>query len=326
MNRFAAALPVLLPVLLAVLLIPAQAGAKSLYVAGANGVPLAVTDVGDENADPGQPEILFLHGIGQGKESFFPQLEAEDLRGYRMVAFDLRGHGMSGKPWTEADYTDPALWAGDVSAVISATGLKKPVLVAWSYGALVAADYIRTFGTGGLAGLVLISSLGGLVPPPSPPSPSLNADPVYPPELLRARALMRVPDLAAQREASGLIVPMLVKDGAAPGWLDQAARLALMVPPYAQPHLRKHGASNADLLPGIDVPLLFVHGSFEASFSQETINRLLAVAPCARTSAYPAQGHSPFAEAPARFNAELLAFVAAASAGCARPSQPRTNK
>ncbi len=290
----------------AALLAAAPMAAKSFYVAGAHGVPLAVTETGGDG-----PEILFLHGLGQGKESFIPQLEAEALRGHHMVAFDLRGHGMSGKPWQAADYTDPLVWAEDVRAVMRATGLKKPVLVAWSYGTLVAADYIRAFGADTLSGLVLVSSVGGLVAPP-PPGPAT----ALPPELLRARALMPVPDLGAQAEAGGLIVPMLARSGAAPGWSDRAARLALLVPPYAQPFLRQHPGANTDLLARIAIPLLFVHGDFEASFSAATIATLLA-APCRSASAY-ASGHSPFAEAPARFNVELAAFVAAAQPSTGR--------
>lgn len=283
--------------------------AKSFYVAGAGGVPLAVTEAGAADG----PEILFLHGLGQGRESFLPQLEAEALKGHRMVAFDLRGHGLSGKPWGQGDYTDPALWAGDVKAVMRATGLKKPVIVAWSYGALVAADYVRVFGTEGLAGLVLISSLGGLVEAP-PPDPAME----FPPELVRARELVGVPELGAQVEYGRLVVPMLAGAGVTPAWREQAAKLALMVPPYAQPLLRKHGMDNAGLLARIDVPLLFVHGGFEASFSPATVDALLARAPCARASGYAGQGHAPFAEVPVRFNAELVAFVKAAGTGCAR--------
>lgn len=288
---------------------PVQASAKSFYVAGAKGLPLAVTEVGTEG-----PGILFLHGLGQGKESFLPQLESPALRGHHLVAFDLRGHGMSGKPWHEADYTDPALWAEDVQAVLRATGLKKPVIVAWSYGSLVAADYIRAFGTDGVAGLVLVSSFGGLVDAP-PPQPGT----ALPPDLLRARALLAVPDLADQTESVGLIVPMLVKSDAAKGWTQRAASLGLMVPPYAQPHLRKHPLKNTDLVPRLDIPVLFVHGGYEASFSQATIDSFLKSVPCSRASHYQGLGHSPFAEAPERFNAELAAFVEAPK-GCATSS------
>ena len=282
--------------------------AKSFYVAGTGGVPLAVTEAGAADG----PEILFLHGLGQGKESFLPQLEADALKGHRMVAFDLRGHGMSGKPWRQEDYADAAVWAGDVQAVMVATRLKKPVIVAWSYGALVAADFVRVFGTDGIAGLVLISSLGGLVE-----APPADPDMVFPPELVRVRELVGVPALDAQADYGRVVVPMLAGEGASADWLARAASLALMVPAYAQPLLRAHGMDNGDLLARIGVPLLFVHGGYEMSFSDATVGALLARSGCARAHAL-GTGHAPFAEAPARFNAELVAFVAAAPAGCVR--------
>ena len=296
------------------LLLAVPGAAKSYYVAGSGGVPLAVTEAGASDG----PEILFLHGLGQGKESFVPQLEADVLKGHRMVAFDLRGHGMSGKPWRQEDYADPAVWAGDVKAVMQAAGLKKPVIVAWSYGALVAADYVRVFGTGEIAGLVLISSLGGLVAAP-PPSPEM----VFPPELVRAREMVAVPALGAQADYGRVVVPMLAGAGVSPDWLERAAKLALMVPAYAQPLLRAHGGDNADLLARIGVPLLFVHGGYEASFSQATVDTLLARSSCARVSGYAGQGHAPFAELPRRFNAELVAFVAGGFAGCVQWEEER---
>ena len=51
-----------------------------------------------------------------------------------------------------------------VAAVIAATKARRPVLVAWSYGTLVAMDYVREFGIAGLAGLNLTGALGALRP------------------------------------------------------------------------------------------------------------------------------------------------------------------
>src|SRR5262249_42053195 len=44
-------------------------------------------------------------------------------------------------------------WGDEVQAVMDATGLKRPVLVGWSYGGRVMADYLTTHGTAKLAGL-----------------------------------------------------------------------------------------------------------------------------------------------------------------------------
>ena len=104
--------------------------ARSFYVEGAGGVPLATTDIGPVDA----PGVLFLHGIGHGRESFRDQFDSELTKKYHFVAFDLRGHGMSGKPSRAEDYAGAQTWAEDVARVMDATKLTRPVVVAWSYG------------------------------------------------------------------------------------------------------------------------------------------------------------------------------------------------
>ncbi len=74
---------------------------------------------------------------------------------FHLVAMDLRGHGASDKPESEAAYTNTDLWAGDVKAVIDAADLKTPLLVGWSYGARVIAAYLAVEGDADVAGIVL---------------------------------------------------------------------------------------------------------------------------------------------------------------------------
>ncbi|MDX2145040.1 MAG: alpha/beta hydrolase [Rhodospirillaceae bacterium] len=275
-----------------------SAYAKSLYVEGAGGVPLAVTDVGPLDA----PGILFIHGIGFGRDSFRAQFESSLADRYHLVAFDLRGHGMSGKPWTVADYSEPGLWAQDVANVMAATGLKRPVVVAWSYGSLVIADVIRINGTADIGGLVLVAALGGLVDAPAP-----QGD--MPEELARARRLQPMPDLNSQREASRLVAPFLTAGNVPTWWPESALALNLMVPPYARPLLRQHPAKNADLVSKLRLPLLIVHGRHDAAVSPQSVDHLRRAVPGSAASLYENSGHSPFAEDASRFNAELAIFV-----------------
>ena len=62
---------------------------------------------------------------------------------FRIVTFDLRGHGLSEKPLGPEHYASGKLWADDLAAVIEQIGLERPTLVAWSYGGYVVADYLR---------------------------------------------------------------------------------------------------------------------------------------------------------------------------------------
>ena len=128
-------------------------------VTGAGGVPLNVVTVGDSSS----PAILFIHGIGQSHYSFVRQLNADLAEDFFLVGFDLRGHGASGKPWLAEAYTSE-IWAQDVAAVMAASQIQRPIIVAWSFGTLVAMDYVRRFGVAHLPGMVFTGSLGALQP------------------------------------------------------------------------------------------------------------------------------------------------------------------
>jgi non-heme chloroperoxidase len=274
------------------------AQAKSFYVEGAGGVPLAVTDIGPPDA----PSILFLHGIGFGRESFRAQFESSLAQKYRLVAFDLRGHGMSGKPWTAGEYENPAIWATDVMNVMSATGLERPVIVAWSYGTFVAADAIRVHGTTKLGALMLVGGLGGLVE--GLPSPT-----DLPADMMKAQALRQVLELESQTESSRLLAKYLTSAPGPAWWGESALSLNLMVPPYAQPLLRQRPRGNSDLVPRLRLPVLIAYGKHDLGFNAAAIDSLRRAIPGSTTSLYDSAGHSPFIEDSIRFNDELAAFV-----------------
>jgi pimeloyl-ACP methyl ester carboxylesterase len=279
-------------------LLPAAVEARSFYTTGAGGVPLAVGEVGPADG----PEILFLHGLGQGRESFRPQFESNLSSKYHLVAFDLRGHGMSGKPWDEAAYTTSAVWAEDVARVMAATGLRHPILVGWSYGTGVAADYVREHGGKAISGLMLISALGGFVQSPPPAG-------LAPADLVRSRELRASVDLLDQQEAQRLLIPFLTGGAVSARWRQSALALGTLVPPYVDSLLRKHKMANQDLVPGLKLPVMIVHGRLDEALAQNTVDVFLAQVPGAKASRYDTSGHSPFAEDTTRFNRELAAFV-----------------
>ena len=153
-------------------------------VTTADGVRLNVVQTGNLQG----PAIVFIHGISQSWLSWIAQLADSSLRAtYRLVAFDLRGHGASQgsqvavgsdgtplAPLPDASYNDgnaastAALWAGDLQAVISGLGLAAPTVVGWSYGGTVLQDYIAA--RGGLAGVgkaVLLATSPVLLAPGS---------------------------------------------------------------------------------------------------------------------------------------------------------------
>jgi pimeloyl-ACP methyl ester carboxylesterase len=76
---------------------------------------------------------------------------------HRLVAFDMRGHGVSDKP--RDGYNDSKLWADDVHAIIQTLDLDHPVLSGWSYGPLVFLDYVRHYGDDRLGGLQFVGAV-----------------------------------------------------------------------------------------------------------------------------------------------------------------------
>ena len=83
-------------------------------VRGGGGLRLHVREWG--NADG--PPILFIHGWSQNHLCWAKQYESALADEFRLVAYDLRGHGMSEAPLEPEHYTDGKLWADDVAAII----------------------------------------------------------------------------------------------------------------------------------------------------------------------------------------------------------------
>src|SRR5690606_33616981 len=92
--------------------------------------------------------IVFIHGYSQSHECWDRQFaDAALLRDFHLIAFDLRGHGKSGKPLQADAYRDPQRWADDVRTVIEASCARPPCLVGWSYAGRVINDYVGATGT-----------------------------------------------------------------------------------------------------------------------------------------------------------------------------------
>jgi lipase len=83
-----------------------------------------------EWGEPAAPPLVCIHGVG-GSHAMFERVAAERWsRHFRVIAFDLRGHGDSSwePPWTHATHVQ------DIVDTIDALGLEAPDWVGVSFG------------------------------------------------------------------------------------------------------------------------------------------------------------------------------------------------
>ena len=126
----------------------------------------ASNSMSQETGDRAGRPVLFIHGVSQCRLAWNRQLRSDLGNDLRLVAVDLRGHGLSDRPY--AEYGEPRLWADDIQAVITTLGLERPILCGWSYGGVVIGDYIRCYGEQELGGICLVGAASRLGEPVMP--------------------------------------------------------------------------------------------------------------------------------------------------------------
>jgi len=267
-------------------------------VATPDGVAVSVGEWGN----PAGPEILFIHGLAQSILSFQRQIDSDLARDFRLVAYDLRGHGLSDKPLDPIHYRDGKRWADEVQAVIAAKRLRRPVLVGWSLGGRVLRQYLMQYGDRALSGINILAARpfehDSVV---GPGSKAMNEDTS---QDLAGRIAACVAFLRAcyakqpderdfvEAVAYNFMLPLEVRD-AIRGWATDQAAVRQAFAQVRVPTLITHGRQDQLILPAA------------AEMTAQAIEG-------ATISWYDDCGHSPFWEDAPRYNRELRAFVSAA--------------
>lgn len=267
---------------------------KSHSITGGGGAQLHVVEAGNPRGRP----IVFIHGFSQCWLAWSRQMSSDLADDFRLIAMDLRGHGRSDKP--RDGYADSRLWADDISAVLAALRLDRPVLCGWSYGPLIILDYLRHYGEDRIGGVHFVDGITRLG--------SDDALAVLTPEFLRlVPAFFATEVEESVRSLDALLRLCFARE-------PSAADLYLMlgynvsVPPYVRQALLSRSFDNDDLLPAIHKPALITHGAEDAIVNPIIVDQHRAGMAHAQIHVMANVGHAPFWDDAAAFNQRLRVF------------------
>ena len=264
-------------------------------VTGGGGLKLHVQETGNPTGKP----ILFIHGFSQCRLAWNKQMDADLAKDFRLVAMDIRGHGLSEKP--RDVYGDSKLWANDVQAVITTLGLDKPVLTGWSYGGVIISDYINAYGEDDIAGTNWVGAISRLG------APLLQAG------FIAADFLAAAPGSFSENTevcvaALQDFLRLCVYQEASPEDFYFFLGFNAIVPPHVRQGLFSRNLNNDSVIEKMSKPMLLSYAAQDAIVSLTMGEHIAGLAKHARLAIYPNVGHALFWEAPERFNRELREF------------------
>jgi pimeloyl-ACP methyl ester carboxylesterase len=231
------------------------------------------------------PPILLSHGYGATMRMWDGQVAAFADH-YRLVLWDMRGHGESGDPRDAALYSH-ALTVGDMAAVLDACQIERAVIAGLSLGGVMSLAF-HLGHPERVRALMLFDAGPGFRNPEARRQWNERAE-------ARAREL----------ETKGLAV----SGGGAETRLGRH-RSAIGLAGAARGMLAQPDGSLIDSLPAIAVPTLVVVGAEDRHFLGAA-DYMAAKIPGAQKIVIPDAGHAANLDQPAAFNRAVADFLAA---------------
>ena len=275
----------------------------SEFVTLSNGLITHYTDEGPKDA----PVLLLVHGIGSSVATWRSwRANLED--GYRVVAVDLPGHGLT-RVLDSTDLSSAGLadFLGDFADAI---GLDRFVLVGSSLGGHAAWLY-AVDESGAFEGLVLIAASG------LPPAP---ADTSQSPWVYKLAALRWLHPLLTSLDPEPAVRAGLESAFVDQGFVTEAAVVQyadlVRAPGHRQAILeistrdRAAAGEDAEKLKDLEVSVLILQGQADEIIPPDHARRFHSLLPNSRLKEYPAVGHLPHEEAPMQTLRDLRAFLA----------------
>jgi pimeloyl-ACP methyl ester carboxylesterase len=270
--------------------------AKAFKVTTPDGVNLAAQEWGNPNG----AEIVLIHGFSQSHLAWLRQFASDLAQSFRMITYDIRGHGASAKPFDASFYRDHKRWADELRAVIEAAKLNRPVLVGWSYGGRIIAEYLMEYGDKGIAGINFVGAFTKVDKEVLGPAT---------PAVLK----MSSQNLTENIDNTLSFLKFSTAQPLPHEELQWLLAQNMVVPPEIRGYLLGRRAGYEDALKNISVPVLISHGVEDRVALVAMARYTASVVAHARTSLYEGVGHMPFWEAAPRFNRELAEFAVQAN-------------
>ena len=258
---------------------------------------LAVQEFGDANGHP----VVFIHGFSQSYWCWKKQFHDPRLNQFRMIAFDLRGHGRSGKPVERESYLNSKVWASDLQSIIRSLELVKPVLISWSYSGLIVCDYLRHNNDTAIAGINFVGArtkIGTTEAKKMSGSLFLDLAPGFCSENSQVR-LNAVHKFLLNLTNCNIPEPDIY----------EMLGYNLSVPTQTCRALLERTADNDLVISQLKMPTLITHGSDDTSVLLAMAHHNHSLIKNSTLSIYKKIGHAPFYEDPDRFNSELGEFI-----------------
>jgi pimeloyl-ACP methyl ester carboxylesterase len=231
------------------------------------------------------PPLILSHGYSSTSAMWKGQVEALSKH-YRLVLWDMRGHGQSDYPDDPAAYSE-ALTVGDIAALLDEVGAEKAIVGGLSLGGYMSLAFYRAHPER-VAALLIIDT-----------GPGFKKDDAR--EVWNKRAR----DTAERFEREGLAVLKSASRERSTVSHRDAKGLALA----ARGMLTQRDAQVIEVLPDIKVPSLVVVGADDTPFLAAS-DYMAAKIPGAMKVVIPAAGHAVNIDQPQAFIDAVLLFLA----------------
>ena len=230
------------------------------------------------------PPLILTHGYSSTSAMWQGQIAALS-RHYKLVLWDMRGHGQSDYPESPAAYSE-ALTLADIAALLDAEGAEKAIVGGLSLGGYMSLAFYRSFPARVRALLII------------------DTGPGFKKDNARDAWNKRAHETAERFDREGLAVLKAMSAERANVSHRDASGLARA----ARGMLTQRDASVMEALPTIKVPSLVVVGADDTPFLAAS-DYMAAKIPGAEKVVIPSAGHAANIDQPKAFNDAVLSFL-----------------